>query len=143
PKWLRVGSGSAVTAGDKPHSAVGTTTLVVGIEIGDSQTVGQGGGPPSVASLRQRLGRSGRRGDEAAILRAYCSERPRTPQSGLSDQLRETLVQSIAMIRLLIQGWFEPPRDEGLHASTLVQQCLSSIAQLGGASAAQLWQNLV
>ncbi len=30
-----------------------------------------------------------------------------------------------------------------MHASTLVQQSLSSIAQLGGAPAAQLWNNLV
>ncbi|TFZ36122.1 DEAD/DEAH box helicase [Pseudomonas syringae] len=142
-KELREDTERALKAGDMPASAVCTTTLELGIDIGNIKTVAQIGCPPSVASLRQRLGRSGRRGDEAAILRAYCSERPITPQSGLSDQLRETLVQSIAMIRLLIQGWFEPPRAEGLHASTLVQQCLSSIAQLGGASAAQLWKNLV
>jgi ATP-dependent Lhr-like helicase len=47
------------------------------------------------------------------------------------------------MIRLLIGNWFEPPRAEGLHASTLVQQILSVIAQQGGASAAQLWGGLV
>ncbi|KPX68448.1 DEAD/DEAH box helicase [Pseudomonas amygdali pv. photiniae] len=142
-KELREDTERALKAGDTPASAVCTTTLELGIDIGNIKTVAQIGCPPSVASLRQRLGRSGRRGDEAAILRAYCSERPLTTQSGLSDQLRETLVQSIAMIRLLIQGWFEPPRAEGLHASTLVQQCLSSIAQLGGASAAQLWKSLV
>jgi ATP-dependent Lhr-like helicase len=47
------------------------------------------------------------------------------------------------MIRLLIGNWFEPPRGEGLHASTLVQQILSVIAQQGGASAAQLWGGLI
>lgn len=47
------------------------------------------------------------------------------------------------MIRLLMQGWFEPPRVHGLHLSTLVQQCLSVIAQRGGATAAELWSTLI
>jgi ATP-dependent Lhr-like helicase len=47
------------------------------------------------------------------------------------------------MVRLLIRGWFEPPRAQGVHASTLVQQTLSIIAQCGGASAADLWKSLV
>ncbi|AYO00079.1 DEAD/DEAH box helicase [Pseudomonas sp. LTGT-11-2Z] len=142
-KELRQDAERALKAGDPPASAVCTTTLELGIDIGNIRTVAQIGSPPSVASLRQRLGRSGRRPGEPAMLRAYCRERPLADQSDLSDQLREGLVQTVAMIRLLINGWFEPPRSEGLHASTLVQQCLSSIAQLGGASAAQLWGNLI
>lgn len=142
-KELRQDAERALKAGDPPASAICTTTLELGIDIGNIRTVAQIGSPPSVASLRQRLGRSGRRPGEPATLRAYCRERPLTDQSDLSDQLREGLVQTVAMIRLLISGWFEPPRSGGLHASTLVQQCLSSIAQLGGTSAAQLWGNLV
>ncbi len=142
-KELRQDAERALKAGDPPASAVCTTTLELGIDIGNIRTVAQIGCPPSVASLRQRLGRSGRRAGEPATLRAYCRERPLTDQSDLSDQLREGLVQTIAMIRLLISGWFEPPRSEGLHASTLVQQCLSSIAQFGGASATQLWGDLI
>ncbi|WP_440974859.1 DEAD/DEAH box helicase [Pseudomonas koreensis] len=142
-KELRQDAERALKAGDPPASAVCTTTLELGIDIGNIRTVAQIGCPPSVASLRQRLGRSGRRAGEPAMLRAYCRERPLTDKSDLSDQLREGLVQTVAMIRLLISGWFEPPRSEGLHASTLVQQCLSSIAQLGGASAAQLWGSLI
>lgn len=142
-KELRQDAERALKAGDPPASAVCTTTLELGIDIGSIRTVAQIGSPPSVASLRQRLGRSGRRPGEPAMLRVYCRERPLTDQSDLSDQLREGLVQTVAMIRLLISGWFEPPRSGGLHASTLVQQCLSSIAQLGGASAAQLWGNLI
>lgn len=142
-KELREDAERALKAGDPPASAVCTTTLELGIDIGNIRTVAQIGSPPSVASLRQRLGRSGRRPGEPATLRAYCRERPLTDQSDLSDQLREGLVQTIAMIRLLVSGWFEPPRSQGMHASTLVQQCLSSIAQLGGASAAQLWNILI
>lgn len=142
-KELREDAERALKADDPPASAVCTTTLELGIDIGNIRTVAQIGSPPSVASLRQRLGRSGRRPGEPATLRVYCRERPLTDQSGLSDQLREGLVQTVAMIRLLVAGWFEPPRSQGMHASTLVQQCLSSIAQLGGASAAQLWTNLI
>lgn len=142
-KELREDAERALKAGDPPASAVCTTTLELGIDIGNIRAVAQVGSPPSVASLRQRLGRSGRRAGEAAILRAYCRERLLSDQSDLSDQLRIGLVQTIAMIRLLIEGWYEPPRAAGMHASTIVQQCLSSIAQLGGASAGQLWNNLI
>lgn len=142
-KDLREDTERALKAGTSPATAVCTTTLELGIDIGNIKTVVQIGSPPSVASLRQRLGRSGRRNDEPATLRAYCQERELTDQSLLSDLLRQNLVQTIAMIRLLIGNWFEPPRAEGLHASTLVQQILSVIAQQGGASAAQLWGSLV
>ncbi len=142
-KDLREQAEHALKAGDRPASAICTTTLELGIDIGSIKTVVQIGAPPSVASLRQRLGRSGRRPGEKATLRVYCKESPLTDKSGLSDQLRQGLVQTIAMVRLLTRGWFEPPRAQGIHASTLVQQCLSIIAQCGGASAADLWKNLI
>lgn len=142
-KDIREETEKALKAGDQPASAVCTTTLELGVDIGSIKTVVQIGAPPSVASLRQRLGRSGRRPGEAAILRSYCKERQLDDDSPLSDRLRQGLVQSIAMIRLLMQGWFEPPRVQGLHLSTLVQQCLSVIAQRGGATAAELWSTLI
>ncbi|MDV5861556.1 DEAD/DEAH box helicase [Pseudomonas aeruginosa] len=142
-KDIREETEKALKAGDRPATAVCTTTLELGVDIGSIKTVVQIGAPPSVASLRQRLGRSGRRRGEAAILRSYCKERQLDDGSPLSDRLRQGLVQSIAMIRLLMQGWFEPPRVQGLHLSTLVQQCLSVIAQRGGATAAELWSTLI
>lgn len=142
-KDLREQAEHALKESNRAASAICTTTLELGIDIGSIKTVAQIGSPPSVASLRQRLGRSGRRAGEKATLRVYCKESPLTDDSSLSDQLRQGLVQTIAMIRLLIKGWFEPPRAQGLHASTLVQQTLSIIAQCGGAPAAELWKNLV
>ena len=142
-KDIREETEKALKAGDQPATAVCTTTLELGVDIGSIKTVVQIGAPPSVASLRQRLGRSGRRPGEAAVLRSYCKERELDDDSPLSDRLRQGLVQSIAMIRLLMQGWFEPPRVQGLHLSTLVQQCLSVIAQRGGATAAELWSTLI
>lgn len=142
-KDLREQAEHALKAGNQAASAICTTTLELGIDIGSIKTVVQIGAPPSVASLRQRLGRSGRRPGEKATLRVYCKESPLTDGSSLSDQLRQGLVQTISMVRLLARGWFEPPRTQGIHASTLVQQCLSVIAQCGGASAADLWKSLI
>lgn len=132
----------ALKEGVRPATAICTTTLELGIDIGSVKSICQIGPPPSVASLRQRLGRSGRRKGEPAVLRSYCIESPIGPQSGISDSLREGLAQSIAMTRLLTEGWFEPPRVGGIHGSTLVQQILSIIAERGGAHARELWEAL-
>jgi ATP-dependent Lhr-like helicase len=47
------------------------------------------------------------------------------------------------MTSLLLQSWVEPSRKGAIHASTLVQQMLSVIAQRGGATAGDLWAVLV
>lgn len=142
-KDIREEAEAALKEGQRPASAICTTTLELGIDIGTVKSIAQIGPPPSVASLRQRLGRSGRRKGEPAILRCYAVEAELDSKSDISDQLREGLVQSIAMVRLLIAGWFEPPRVGGLHASTLVQQILSIIAERGGATAPELWATLI
>ena len=56
-----------------PMTAICTTTLELGIDIGEIECVAQVGPPFSVSSLRQRLGRSGRRG-QPAVLRMYQTE---------------------------------------------------------------------
>ncbi|MFC1468012.1 DEAD/DEAH box helicase, partial [Verrucomicrobiota bacterium] len=90
------------------------------------------------ASLRQRLGRSGRRSD-AAVLRMFIPEDELTAQSHVSDQLRLEIIQCVAMVNLLLKKWYEPPQVNQLHLSTLVQQTLSVIGQYGGVRANQLW----
>src|SRR5450759_1188464 len=116
---------------DQPVSAVCTSTLEMGIDIGSVSSIAQLGAPHTVSSLRQRLGRSGRRGG-AATLRLYISEEQVTPQTPPPDALRVELVQSIAMVNLLLERWNEAPDSGGLHLSTLTQQLLSLIAQHGG-----------
>lgn len=119
----------------RPATAVATATLEMGIDIGSVHSVAQLGAPPSVAALRQRLGRSGRRG-EPAILRVYVTEPSVDPRTSLADELRAELVQAVAMLELLRAGWCEPPDQDTLHLSTLIQQLLSAIAQHGGITAA-------
>ena len=125
----------------RPASAVCTSTLELGIDIGAMRSIAQIGSPPSVASLRQRLGRSGRR-DDPATLRIYVREGEITRESTLQDALRLQLFEAVAMVELLLKPWYEPPISGQLHLSTLVQQILSLIAQCGGVKAKEAWAAL-
>ncbi|MBX9770722.1 MAG: hypothetical protein K2X29_05095, partial [Candidatus Obscuribacterales bacterium] len=127
----------------KPSSAICTSTLELGIDIGEIDTVFQIGCPPSVASLRQRLGRSGRREGVAAILRGYTTAYEIDSKSSLYTRLRIELFQFTAMIDLLLENWFEPPNPNGCHFSTFIQQLLSMIAQYGGVSASKAYKDLI
>ncbi len=124
-----------------PTTAVCTMTLELGIDIGSIDTIAQLTAPYSVSSLRQRLGRSGRR-EEAAVLRLFIIENEIDSRSHLIDKLRMETVQCSAMINLLLQKWNEPSLHHQYHFSTLVQQTLSLIGQYGGIRADRLWDIL-
>ena len=123
----------------RPATAVCTSTLELGIDIGGVESVAQIGVPPSVASLRQRLGRSGRRENQASVLRVFIKERPSRPDLLLADELRLDLVQTVATINLLLRHWCEPPARGMLHLSTLIHQLLALVAQHGGISPERAW----
>jgi len=140
-KELREDVEGMLKAKDVFATAVCTSTLEMGIDIGSADSIGQIGAPNSVSALRQRLGRSGRRGTPAT-LRVYITEDALTANTHPVDQLRTETFQSVAVIELLLEKWYEPPNMAGLHLSTLIQQVLSVIAQHGGATAAQLYSAL-
>lgn len=141
-KEIRYETESALKQKEVPATAICTNTLELGIDIGAVKSVVQIGSPPLVASLRQRLGRSGRRKGEPAVLRGYCIEDAIGGNPSLSTELRLGTVQMTAMISLLLEGWFEPPKSNGAHLSTLIQQMLSTIAQNGGATIGYLYELL-
>jgi ATP-dependent Lhr-like helicase len=127
-----------------PHAtALCSSTLEMGIDIGSVRRVGQLDPPWSVASLVQRMGRSGRRDGEPAIMRLYT--RDETPHAGstLTDLVFPKLLRAIALSRLMLQKWLEPPESGRLHLSTLVHQILSCLRQTGGMSAQNLYELLV
>jgi ATP-dependent Lhr-like helicase len=127
----------------KPTTAVCTSTLELGVDLGDVASVAQVGPPPTVASLKQRLGRSGRRPGQPQILRQYVVLDDVKADSEPADRLRLLLIQTIAAIELMLDGRFEPPNLKGdMHYSTLVQQVLSVIAQRHGALAGYLFRLL-
>lgn len=138
-KEIRTEAEAALKSGERPATGICTNTLELGIDIGSVKSVVQIGCPPSVASLRQRLGRSGRRKGEPAIFRGYQIEAEVGSSSSVDTQLRLKTFQTTAMITLLADKWFEPPAMNGKHFSTLIQQLLSFISQNGGATAAQCY----
>lgn len=123
--------------GPVPTTAVCTSTLEMGIDIGTVEAVAQIGPPPGVASLRQRMGRSGRRNGVPRLM-VHISEDELSERISPLDELRPQLVQTIAMIELMGEHYLEKPDPAHPHLSTLVQQVLSVIAQRGGASAGSL-----
>ncbi|MCH8533249.1 MAG: DEAD/DEAH box helicase [Saccharospirillum sp.] len=114
-----------------PTTAIATSTLELGLDVGSVHSVAQIAAPANVASLRQRLGRSGRRGSPSK-LRIYVEGEGHLPDSSSIDRLEMDLVQTVAIVNLMIEGWLEPPRADLLHTSTMVQQVLSMIAYTGG-----------
>jgi ATP-dependent Lhr-like helicase len=121
-----------------PTATFCSSTLELGIDVGNICAVGQIGAPWSVSSLAQRLGRSGRRAGEASVLLMYVEEDDPDRQSSPIHKLYPQILQGTAMTELLLKKWCEPPESHRLHLSTLVQQVLSVIAERGGASAQKL-----
>ena len=93
--------------------------------------------------MRQRLGRSGRRPGQAAVMRVYVTESELADRTHPLDALRLQTVQAIAMINLVLRKWNEPPDASRLHLSTLLHQVMALVSEHGGVTAAKAWDVLV
>lgn len=129
--------------GGRPTTAVCSATLELGIDIGNVKTVGQLGPCWSVNSMVQRLGRSGRRDDEAHCMRVMLPLRIEKADADLVRRLYPELLQAIALTELMMQKWYEPPALSDHDRSTLVQQVLSILAEQGGIRAQSLAERLI
>ncbi|WP_406043513.1 DEAD/DEAH box helicase [Succinimonas sp.] len=142
-KDLRERLENRLKEGRLPTTAICTQTLELGIDIGDIASIGQINSPQSVASLRQRIGRSGRR-DKDAVLRIFIPEvgDPDNDKPALHELLRDETFASAAMIELVLSRWFEPPTRREYALSTLTQQVLAITAQYGSVQAKSLYRLL-
>lgn len=141
-KGLREDLEERLKKAELPTTGVATTTLELGIDIGSVKSVAQIGAPRSLASLRQRLGRSGRRKGVPAILRIYLRA-PRLPaDADPLDRLRLEVVRAVAAIRLLVQRFVEPPSLDPAVATVALHQTLSIIAERGGVRADRLYRSI-
>ena len=111
---LKSGSGATV---------VSTSTLELGIDVGDLDRVVQIDPPHSCSSMVQRLGRSGRRGGAPEMV-VFCNEDSSKWWSSVEGVYFD-LVKAEAMAQLAEEGWTEPAPSGRLPYGLLYQQTLS------------------
>ena len=122
-----------------PVSTFCSTTLELGIDVGNIKEVGQIDPPWTVSALVQRLGRSGRTEEAPSIMRLFVLEQKMREDAGIIKRLYPKLLQAVAMTELMLERWCEPPDVKRMHLSTLVQQIMSIIAEKGGILAEDLF----
>lgn len=129
--------------GEKPTTLLCTSTLELGIDVGRVKVVGQMGPAWSVASLVQRLGRSGRRTGDRPGIQLYLQHYEGADSTNLIAPLVPDLLQAIAMMELLRERWMESPSAGELDLSTFVHQILAIIKEAGGILPADLYPRLL
>ncbi len=119
-------------------ATVTTSTLELGIDIGQLEQVFQINAPFTVSSFLQRMGRSGRRG-EPPQMRLVIREQMQQARDMAPACVPWSLVQACALIQLYLEErWVEPPRLNPLPYSLLYHQTMATLASEGEMSPAQL-----
>lgn len=106
-----------------------TSTLELGIDIGTVDKIVQIDSTHSVASLVQRIGRSGRREGEKSIVNLYATN-------------KWSLLQSLACWNLYKADFLEPISTAKKPFDILLHQLLSIVKQLSGCSKADLTKRI-
>jgi ATP-dependent helicase Lhr and Lhr-like helicase len=111
---------------------VSTSTLELGVDVGDLDRVIQIGAPRSVASLLQRLGRTGRRPGTTRNCLFLAPDRP-------------SLLRAAGLLLLWGRGWVEPvvapPEPRHIVAQQILALCLQE-RQVGGNVWHDWWNGL-
>jgi len=98
---------------------VSTSTLELGIDVGDLDRIIQIDAPFSVASFLQRLGRTGRRGDTASNMLFLATQ-------------DDAFLRAIGLLRCWADGYVEPLEPAPLPLHLAVQQLLALVLQERG-----------
>lgn len=119
---------------NKPLSIFCTSTLEMGIDIGNIEKIGLISPPWAVSSFAQRVGRSGRREGTNKRFEFFITQEKINSKTSIDEIFREDLVKSIAIVELYLKGFKEPLNTHRLHLSTMAHQILSISAQKAGVS---------
>ena len=106
-----------------------TSTLELGIDVGDLDLVFQANAPSTVSSFMQRMGRTGRREGQTANTTFLCE--------GTGPML-----QAIALVELAREKWIEPVPPQPRCWPVLVHQILAMTLQFGGVTADAAWDQI-
>lgn len=98
---------------------IATSTLELGIDVGDLDRVIQIDAPPTVAAFLQRLGRTGRRTGTSRNCLFLATD-------------DDTLLRAAGLLRLWNDGFVEPVCPPALPYHVLAQQVMATILQEGG-----------
>ncbi|MEX1368787.1 MAG: DEAD/DEAH box helicase [Nannocystaceae bacterium] len=106
-----------------------TSTLELGIDVGDLDQVLQHEAPDTVSSFMQRMGRTGRRPGQVANTTFLC-------------ETSEGVAQAAALIELAKRGWVERVELSNRSWPVLVHQLLAMSLARGGISPEDAWEHL-
>ena len=119
-----------------------TNTLELGIDIGNIDEISLISPPWSVASFIQKIGRSGRKEDSKIEFNFVLTNPPVTSKSHICDGLRVELIQSIALVELMLEGWCEPGSSQTNSYSTFVHQMMAHMAQKRSTNSDKIWNEI-
>lgn len=106
-----------------------TSTLELGIDVGDLDLVFQADAPSTVSSFMQRMGRTGRRAGTTANTSFYCAD-------------PEAVLQAVAIVELARERWVEHVPVQRRCWPVLVHQLLALTLQWGALSTERCWEQL-
>jgi len=106
-----------------------TSTLELGIDVGDLDRVLQANAPSTVSSFLQRMGRTGRRPGQRANTLFLCEG-------------SEEALHAAALVELARRGWVEDVPVQRRCWPVLVHQILALTLQYGGISPERCWDQL-
>ncbi len=106
-----------------------TSTLELGIDVGDLDRVFQVEAPDTVSSFLQRMGRTGRRAGQAANTTFLCES-------------EEGVLQALALIELARSGWVESVEVNDRCWPVLIHQLLAMALASDGVPVEAAWEQL-
>jgi len=106
-----------------------TSTLELGIDVGDLDAVMQADAPSTVSSFKQRIGRTGRRAGQTSSMAFLCED-------------SASMLLATALVELAREKWVEPVPVLTRCWPVLVQQLMAMALQHGAISAGHAWSVL-